>query len=367
MPPQPAPYTRICSRIVKILLVKLSSLGDVVHTLPVVQDIRAAWPQAQIDWVVERSFASLLARNAGLRRVIACDIRRWSKSPLAGSTRREWRAFRQQLQLEAYDAVIDLQGLTKSAVVARLARLAPGGKRFAMANQTDGSGYEAPTRWLADVAIRMEPHSHAVQRGRMLAAAALGYDFAKEPDFGLNTPLAPIQRASKAIENIAKRVFFVHGTSRADKEWPLAHWADLGQRLLAAGYEIALPHGNPHELAVSHAIRQAISQGVAPIDNAESAAAERIHVLPALPLAELTTELAASAGVVDVDSDVSHIAVALDLPHVQIYNVDTAWRTGPGSVDARGRQRSVFAAPTPSVDAVWQAWLACVAVEKAAA
>ena len=348
----------------KILLVKLSSLGDVVHTLPVVQDIRIALPAAQIDWVVERSFASLLARCAGLNRVIACDIRRWSKSPLAASTRKEWRAFKQQLQLDAYDAVIDLQGLTKSAVVARLARLAPGGKRFAMANQTDGSGYEAPTRWLADVEIRMQPHSHAVHRGRTLAATALGYDFAPQPDFGLNSPLAPVSPAPPAIDSIAKKIFLVHGTSRADKMWPLARWAELGQRLLSAGFELALPHGSPLELATSHAIREAIVNQAAP----ESAsAARRVHVLPTLSLDQLTAQLAESAGVIGVDSGVSHIAVALDLPHVQIYNFDTAWRTGPSTVEASGKQRSVFASPAPSVDAVWQAWLACAAPEKVAA
>ena len=356
------PHTRC--RTVKILLVKLSSLGDVVHTLPVVQDIRAALPAAQIDWVVERAFASLLARSTGLHRAIACDIRRWSKSPLAATTRKEWGAFRQQLQLESYDAVIDLQGLTKSALVARLARLAPGGKRFAMANQTDGSGYEAPTRWLADVALRMESHSHAVQRGRTLAASALGYDFAQQPDFGLNRPLAPLLRSSSAMDSVARKVFLVHGTSRADKEWPLAHWADLGQRLLATGNEIALPHGSPQELAMSHAIRQAIGGD----DAQRSASAQaRVHVLSALSLDQLTTELAQSAGVIGVDSGVSHIAVALDLPHVQIYNFDTAWRTGPAAIHARGKQRSVFAAPTPSVNAVWQAWLDCAAVDKAVA
>ncbi|MDP1885207.1 glycosyltransferase family 9 protein, partial [Polaromonas sp.] len=118
----------------KILIVKLSSLGDVVHTLPVVQDILAARPGAQIDWVVEQAFAPLLSplRASGhVQHVIPCELRRWRKAPLSAATRAEWCAFKKQLQAVPYDAVIDLQGLTKSAVVARLARLAPGGKRYA--------------------------------------------------------------------------------------------------------------------------------------------------------------------------------------------------------------------------------------------
>ena len=353
----------------KILLVKLSSLGDVVHALPVVQDIRAAMPDAQIDWVIEKSFQPLLTQCPGLHRSIACEIRRWRKSFWTTATRREWRAFTAQLQLDAYDAVIDLQGLTKSALVARLARLAPGGKRYALANQTDGSGYEAPSRWVADVAIRMEPHIHAVQRSRELAARALGYSLDSAPNFGLKLPAAPNIRAQHAIERIAfkmplRAVALVHGTSRADKEWPLAHWVELGQRLSAAGWQIALLHGNPRELGTSQAIALALNQAAAA--GGGDSQVPVAHILPLLSLDALTQELAQYVGVIGVDSGVSHIAVALDLPHVQIYNFDTAWRTGPlasGGPGQPARQVSVFARPAPSVQAVWEAWLACTAAQ----
>ena len=150
----------------RILLVKLSSLGDVVHTLPVVQDILAAMPDAHIDWVLEKSFAPLLTQVQGVARIIPCELRRWRKSWWTEQTRSEWRAFKADLQTHPYDAVIDLQGLTKSALVSRLARLSRQGQRYAMANQTDGSGYEAPTRWAADVAIALKPHVHATKPGR---------------------------------------------------------------------------------------------------------------------------------------------------------------------------------------------------------
>ena len=331
----------------KILLVKLSSLGDVVHAFPVLQDIHAALPGAQIDWVVEKSLVPVLALHAGLHRIIPCEIRRWRKSFWTAQTRTEWRAFKVQLQQTPYDAVIDLQGLSKSALVARLARLAPGGKRYALANQTEGSGYEAPTRWVADVAIRMAPHIHAVQRSRELAARALGYTLLPNPDFGLNRPKTLTDHAQSAPESIAKKIVFVHGTSRADKEWPLAHWVALGQRFNAAGWQVVLAHGSAKEQAISQQIAGALNQ-----DNAAHAV-----VWPLLALDALTEKLAQCAGVIGVDSGVSHIAVVLDLPHVQLYNFDTAWRTGPDA--ANGRQVSVFAQPAPSVDAVWQAWLGC--------
>ena len=327
--------------VMKILLVKLSSLGDIVHTLPVVQDILAVMPDAQIDWVVEKAFAPLLTRVEGLRRIIPCELRRWRKSFWAAQTRSEWRSFKTDLQSDSYEAVIDLQGLTKSAVVARMARLTPQGKRYAMANQTDGSGFEIPTRWAADVAIELEPHIHAVARARLLTAFALGYSaevLEKKPNFRLKVPLAESIRAQAAPETIA----FIHGSSRQDKTWPMQNWVELGQRLATDGKRVALVHGNPHELATSQAIAAQLPGNSI--------------VLPLLSLDALTQELATCRGAIGVDSGVSHIAVALDLPLVQIYNFDTSWRTGP--LDS-AHQVSVFDKPAPSVDAVWQAWLQC--------
>ena len=314
-----------------ILIVKLSSLGDVVHAMPAVQDIRAALPHAQIDWVVEKSFAPLAARCQGVRRVVPCELRRWRKAPFAAATRMAWRAFKTDLQSQPYDAVIDLQGLSKSALVAWLARLASGGKRYALANQTDGSGYERPTRWVADVAVPVQPHIHAVQRSRVLCARALGYAVPAALNFGL------VAHGSAQVSG--RCVALVHGTSRDDKCWPQDHWVALGRRLVAAGYTLGLPHGSADEQARSERMAQALGP--------------QAQVWPRLDLGALTDRLAACAGVIGVDSGLSHIAVALDLPHVQIYNFDTAWRTGPVDVT---RQRSVFAQPAPDVDAVWQAW-----------
>ena len=315
----------------RVLLVKLSSLGDVVHTLPVAMDIQRAFAQVHIDWVVERSFAPLVRRCQAVSRVIEVDLRRWRRAPLASDTRAQWRAFLGDLRAEPYDVVLDVQGLTKSALVSRLARLTPQGQRCAMANATEGSGYERPTRWVADVAIPMAPHSHALTRGRELAAQALGYRFEPRPDFGLG----------RARGHDTPCVALVHGTSRADKEWPDPHWIALGQRLQQSGWQLGLPHGNARERERSQRL---------------AAALPGAQVWPALALDELTDRLAACHGVIGVDSGLSHIAVALDLPHVQIYNFDTAWRTGP--IDTP-HQCAVYAQPAPDVDSVWRAWRAC--------
>ncbi len=336
----------------RILIVKLSSLGDVVHAMAAVQDIRRALPQARIDWVVERSFAPLVARCEGVERVIPCALRQWTKNLFSAQTRFEWAAFKADLQSQAYDAVLDLQGLTKSALVVWLAQTKVGGLRYAMANRTDGSSYEAPTRWVADKAVTLEPHVHAVERARRLCAEALGYSLQGQATFGLHAgPLAakPPQERKKrallanpgaAVNPFAPRksvVALVHGTSRADKEWPLASWIELGKRLNHSGFCVALAHGSAAEKAVSEQIAAELSDA---------------WVWPTMSLDALTDTMAHCAGVIGVDSGLSHIAVALGLAHVQIYNFDTAWRTGVQNA----RQVSVFAQPTPDVDAVWQAW-----------
>ncbi|MBL0421019.1 lipopolysaccharide heptosyltransferase I [Ramlibacter sp. AW1] len=313
----------------RILVVKLSSLGDVVHAMPAVQDMRQALPGARIDWVVERGFAPLVRRCQGVQRVIECELRRWTKAPLARPTREAWRAFRRELRLQPYDAVVDLQGLTKSALVARTARLAEGGRRYALANRTEGSSWEAPTRWVADVAVRIEPRIHAVDRSRELCARALGYAVSGPERFGL---------VAAAGTQPSGEVALVHGTSRDDKLWPEDHWIDLGRRLQARGHRLGLPHGSDAE-------RERAARLAAALPGAA--------VWPRLDLGLLTDRLAGCQGVIGVDSGLSHIATALDLPHVQVYNFDTAWRTGPVG---RPRQRGVFAAPTPPVDAVWAAW-----------
>lgn len=313
-----------------LLIVKLSSLGDVVHAMPAVQDIATHLPQARIDWVVERGFAPLVERCAHVRRVIPVELRRWRKSPLSADTRAQWRAFRAALDREAYDAVLDLQGLTKSALVARLARLAPGGRRVALANRTDGSSWERPTRWVADLAVPVTPRIHAVERSRVLCAAALGYAVPPVLRQGL--------QATPWREGQAPCVAFVHGSSRADKCWPEASWIALGRRLAAQGLAIGLPHGSEAEQQAA----QRIAAGI-------GAAAQ---VWPRLDLGRLADRLAGCVGVIGVDSGLSHIAVALDLPHVQLYNFDTAWRTGPHAA----HQRSVVGTPAPALEAVWQAW-----------
>lgn len=319
----------------RVLIVKLSSLGDVIHAMPVVADLRAALPGVCIDWVVEPGFAPLVRRVEGIGEVIDCAQRRWRKSWWTADVRREKQVFRDRLQQHRYDAVLDLQGLTKSALVARQALTTPEGLHYALGNRTDGSGWEAPTRWLADRAITLAPHIHVVDRSRQMAAEALGYAVSGPPHFGLRARLAPSPQARTLV--------FVHGTSRDDKLWPEAHWIAFGQSLVQRGWRIALPQASEGE--AQRAQRIAAGVGAASCD-----------LWPRMGLDALVDWMGGTQGVVGVDSGLSHLAVALDLPHVQLYNFPTAWRTGPLPEHGHAHQVSVGGDRVPALEEVESAW-----------
>ena len=325
----------------KILIVKLSSLGDVIQTIPVVHDLTKAFPGVIVDWVVEEAFASLVARVSGVRRVLPMGERRWRKSRWHIGTRQERAAFLAELRQEAYDIVIDFQGLIKSALVARNARLAPHGFRATYANASEACSYEWPVRWLLDRLVPMPRRIHAVARYRALAAGALAYQPAAVPVYDwLPSQENPAQASD------APTVVLAHGTTRPDNEWPEACWIDLGQRLVAQGYRIVLPQAGPKEMALAHRLAAALGP--------------QAEVWPKLTLAQVLERMGSAAGVVGVDSGLSHMAVGLGLAHVQIFSQPRAWRAGPvGQL----HQIAVGGDAAPDVNTVWQAWLQVVAAK----
>lgn len=334
----------------RVLIVKLSSLGDVVHTLPVVADVRALRPAATIDWVVEPAFAPLLARVDGVAGVIECALRDWSRrGRWRADVRAELAAFVRRLRATRYDAVLELQGLTKAALVGALAR----GPTFALANRTEGASHEWPARALATHAIRVESRIHALDRARVVVARALGDGEVRSPPrFGL------VPRPA-GVPADRRRVVFIHGTSRADKLWPEASWIELGTRLLAAGRTIALPQAGATE-------RERAARIAAGIDARAAGGhpdASRCELWPAMDIGAFVDRLATTGGAIGVDSGPSHIATALGLPHVQLYNVPTAWRTGPQAQHGARHQVAVEGrgGDPPNVDAAWAAWQAVTA------
>ncbi|MFS2112656.1 lipopolysaccharide heptosyltransferase I [Herbaspirillum frisingense] len=292
----------------KILIVRVSSLGDVVHNMPMVADIRRHFPAAQIDWVVEEAYTSLVRLNPHVHTVIPIALRRWRKTLFSAATRAEIAAFRRQLQAERYDVVFDTQGLLKTSVVMRMARLADHGRRVGLANATEGSGYEPLSRIFHDQSIAVGRRTHAVMRARLVAAGALGYQVEGEPDFALQAP----QPARWPWMPETPYAVFFHGTARAAKQWPSAQWIRLGQDLAARGLPVLLPWGSTREQAAAQQLAEGIPGAV---------------VLPPLPLMQAVSLVQQARLVIGLDTGLTHIAAAYGKPTVELYCDSPRWKT----------------------------------------
>lgn len=307
-----------------VLLVKTSSLGDVVHNLPVVGDIKQHVPNAIIDWVVEEGFADIPRLHPGVRRVIPVALRRWRKHLLSAATWRDITAFRRDLREDFYDVVLDTQGLIKSALIACQAEMAAGGQRL-------GYAAEAAREPLAarcyDNGIVIPRNAHAVERNRWLAAAAFGYTHAEMLDYGIVA--APLNAAWLPQPPYA--VMFT-GTSRADKLWPEDHWIAL---MRALAMPVILPSGSAEER--SRAARLATQ-------------AHDAVVAPALAVAELARLLAGARLVIGLDTGLTHLAVALRRPTIAIFCGSDPALTGVLGADPRFAVNlgARNAAPTPA-------------------
>lgn len=281
----------------RILLVKTSSLGDVIHNLPVVTDLRTHFPDVSIDWVVEEVFAEIPRLHPGVLRVLPVALRRWRKSLLSPATWREMGAFRGTLQEKSYDLVIDTQGLLKSALITRMAK----GKRC---GYTAAAAREPLAARFYDARFDVPQELHAVQRNRQLAALAAGYAATPAPDYGIAVSPAP---------TFLQSALLLTATSRDDKLWPEERWIEAGQALHGRGLTCLLPAGSATERERAARIAQAVPGAIA---------------LPPMRLAELATQLAAARIVIGVDTGLVHLAAALGRPVLALFSASDPALTG---------------------------------------
>ena len=293
----------------KILIVRVSSLGDVVHNMPMLADIVRHHPDAVIDWVVEEAYVDLVRLNRHVRHVIPIALRRWRRSLAAASTRAEMLAFYRQLRADTYDVIFDTQGLLKTGLVMQLARRTHRGRRIGLANATEGSGYEAMSRLFHTESVNVAPRAHAVQRGRCVAARALGYSADHAPDFALQA--AAVTPAPAWLPKTPYTVFF-HASAGAAKQWPAAHWIAIAQLPTLQQLPLLLPWGSASE-------RWAAEQLAQQLPNAQ--------VLPRLNMLEAVLLAQQAALVIGVDTGLTHVAAACGRPTIELYCASPRWKT----------------------------------------
>ena len=293
----------------KILLVRVSSLGDVLHNLPMVADMLRHHPDATIDWVVEEGYVSLVRLNPHVRKIIPFALRRWRKSLGQAATRAEIARFWRAVRAEEYDYVFDTQGLLKTGVIMGAARLRAGGRKVGLANGSEGSGYEAISRIFHTQSVPLDPRTHAVARGRLVAGAALGYPVDTPPDFGLPAP-DPDPAARPDFLPAGDYAVFFHGTARAGKKWAPSDWIATGHAL--APLPVLLAWGSPAEKSDAELLAASLPNAV---------------VLPKLSMDQATQLARYAALAIGVDTGLTHIAAAFVRPTVEIYADSPKWKT----------------------------------------
>ena len=334
----------------KILIVKLSSLGDVLHNLPIVWDLRAKYPDALIDWVVEEGYVGLLEplkttysdgnitpAFSGIDRIIPLAFRRWRKALKRGEfikSIQEYIALKADLQATSYDLIIETQGLLKSSWVAKLANPNKTAKVFGLANQTEYSGYEPWARRFYTDCVQVPFHCHAVDRSRWVAASAMDVPipnrvavppkFYPEPYFQSLVEAAQLGFASTRIDlgfDVTKPyVMCFHATAGVSKRWLDEYWVSIGKALVAKGIQVVLPWGNDKEKEISIQLAKKISGHT-------SLQGSKAIVPNAFSIADAFGLVAGAKVTIGVDTGLTHLAAILGLPTIELYCDSPKWKT----------------------------------------
>lgn len=284
----------------RVLLIKLSSLGDVIHTLPALTDASRAVPGVSFDWVVEEAFAEIPHWHRAVNRVIPVALRRWRRD-WRGS-RAERRVFRTDLRTHSYDRVIDAQGLIKSALISRLAI----GPRWGL----DGASAREPlAAWIYRHRVSVSREQHAISRTRALFASVFDYPVPEDAvDYGIRHSSLP------APSMASGELLFLHGTTWPSKHWPESYWSELMALATAEKFHVLLPWGNEAERQRAKRIA-ASGKGYG-------------VVLPRCGLGEIAALMVSAKIVIGVDTGLAHLSAALGIPSVTLYGATSSERTG---------------------------------------
>ena len=289
----------------RVLFVKLTSMGDVLHLLPALSDLHKHHPDVKVDWMVEDSFSELPAWHPIVNRVIPVATRRWRKLSL--SSVREFFAFVKALRSQPYDMVVDAQGLIKSAVFARIAKCTKKGVR---AGFSGASIKESPAAYLYQKRVHVSREQHAIMRLRKLCAGVFNYQVLD--DQPINYSIQSIKPEGNEQKE-APTILLLHGTTWSTKHLPKQRWRELADLITQDGYRVILCWGNEAE----HQRAKWVAE------NRDS-----VHVLPKSSLSDLAATIANVTGVLAVDTGLGHMAAALGVPAVSIYGPTDALLTG---------------------------------------
>jgi heptosyltransferase-1 len=318
----------------KILIVKTSSLGDVVHMLPAVTDAKNHIPDIAIDWVVEENFQSIPSWHPAVNNIFPVAIRRWRKKILDKKTWQEIKHFKQQLQQQQYDVIIDTQGLLKSALIT--AKVKKWTNHGTIVGYDKHSIREPIASYFYNKKANISYQQHAITRNRLLIAHALNISPNLETlDYGLTHRAFPPVKISLPDSYIV----CLHGTSKTEKEWSESNWILLGKEMAQKGISVVLPWGNDREQARALRIAENTSNAL---------------VLPKCNLEELASIIQHAKAVIGMDTGLMHIAAALGKKGIGLYPVTQPELTGVKTGSSSNDMTNFSGTETNNLDVVFE-------------
>lgn len=289
----------------RVLLVKLTSLGDLIHALPALSDAHSARPELEFDWLIDENFQEIASWHPAVTGILTSNHRGWRTAFAHPSTFGSIFRLVSGLRANRYDLVIDGQGNIKTALLSMLAN-----------GPSAGFDRQSVREWIAHFAydrrFAASRNAHAIERLRRLFAAALDYPMPGSlPDFGIQRE----RLVEPKVDLHGEYLVFVHNASWKTKLWPESHWAELLEKSVEAGFRVLLPWGDSREEA--RARRLAVHP--------------EVRVLPRLTLSEIGYVLAGARACVCMDTGLSHLVAALNVPSVTLYG-----STDSGLIGATG-------------------------------
>ncbi|CAL1328984.1 lipopolysaccharide heptosyltransferase RfaC [Candidatus Providencia siddallii] len=278
----------------KVLLIKTSSMGDIIHCLPALTDAKKIIPNIKFDWVIEKDYSQIPTWHNATKNIFIAPIRQWRKNLFSTKVKIERNIFYKKLQKTYYDAIIDAQGLLKSVFF--VTRFSNGIKH--------GYDFYSITEKLASFFYNQKHYikkqQHAVERIRQLFAKSLKYKYKNtKGDFNI------INFFSKLTNKTSKPyIIFLHSTTRKNKHWPENHWRELIFNIKKLNIKIKLPWSNTYEQ--QRAFRLAKDFNF-------------VNILPKMTLIEIGQQIFNAKAIVSVDTGLSHLASALNIPNITIF------------------------------------------------
>ncbi len=289
----------------RVLIIKLTSMGDLMHALPAITDAARAISDIEFDWVVDQAFADVPLWHPNVKHLIKTAHRQWRKQPITAWKDGRLPNFYKQLNAQDYDAVIDLQSNLKSAVVSWLCKSNVSGLDKSCVR-------EKPAHWAYKYRYTVNTNQHSIEKMRELMAQALNYNLPDMPaDYGVDLSAYPLPKLD--IKLPGNYLLFVHNASWSTKLWPVSSWQNLIEKAVASGYSVLLPCGNDEEYQRAQQIASANPQA---------------HALPRLSLNEMAAITHNATGAVCSDTGLAHLAAVAGIPSVTLYGATDPKRIG---------------------------------------